>query len=416
MSRCWLLALLSVALFGRLAPAQSPLEKDDARLPMKAVARYRPILADNKSPIIYALAWAPDGKTIAVVVAESHEYPLVHSVRLWDSSTSRLRADLGPGTAVAFSSDGKTVAWGDGWYETRIRDYIARQTRRRVTSGSVVSGVATNHVVLAADAKSLVTVAGINGGAGTRSLAVWDVATGKMRFQPDLGVYGFALSPDGKSLAVAGLGVGKAALAVKDIATGKSRWSGEISSDLWDWNPANQLAFSPDGKLLAWTGRNTLLFDAATGKERARLGDGKEYSSNLAFARNSKLLATLDIDRTPRQHIGDPGEGETIRVWDVETGKKTAEFPSHAAGTKAFTFSADGEMLITAAGTDWPGGKLEGGFKGFLRFWDVKTGKERRQVSAHAGGVNCLALSPDGKSLATGGGDGLVIIWKTEEK
>src|SRR5262249_43660227 len=46
-----------------------------------------------------------------------------------------------------------------------------------------------------------------------------------------------------------------------------------------------------------------------------------------------------------------------------------------------------------------------------LHVFDVATGKERFAVIAHKDGVYCAALSPDGKTIATGGGDGLVRLW-----
>ncbi|OAI39686.1 hypothetical protein AYO40_05585 [Planctomycetaceae bacterium SCGC AG-212-D15] len=428
MSRSTPLALLTVALTCSLATAQSPGEKKvDTPLPGKAVARYRPVLADADSSAIHSLAWAPDGKSVVLIVVGSRGDTLLQSVRLWDSSTSRLRADFGPGSTVAFSADGKTVAWGGGWSETvQIRDYVAGQNQRKLQSG-----MATSHVAFAPDGKSIITVAGAVG----RTVTVWDVGTGKKRFQPGVSVIGFAFAPDGKSLAVLGQKEEKTLLAVHDIATGKPRFSIDVPAPepmtLQPLEPAAQLAYSPDGKLLAVGGTSPLLVDAVSGKERARLGDGKSYSTNMAFSRDGKLLATIEVNRAEqKQRIENPelqdpkkalASGETIRIWDVATGKEQVEFPGHTVGTKGLAFSSDGAVLFTA-GIDMPAGPVDGGFgvirglKGYLRSWDVKTGKVRRQISAHAEGVNCLALAPDGKSIATGGGDGLVIIWKAEEK
>src|SRR5438045_3070025 len=48
-----------------------------------------------------------------------------------------------------------------------------------------------------------------------------------------------------------------------------------------------------------------------------------------------------------------------------------------------------------------------------LHVYDVATGKERFAVIGHKDGIYCAALSPDGKTIATGGGDGLVRFWDT---
>src|SRR5262249_44789948 len=40
-----------------------------------------------------------------------------------------------------------------------------------------------------------------------------------------------------------------------------------------------------------------------------------------------------------------------------------------------------------------------------VKLWDVGTGRELATLSGHAEGIRCLAVSPDGKTLATGTGD-----------
>ena len=44
--------------------------------------------------------------------------------------------------------------------------------------------------------------------------------------------------------------------------------------------------------------------------------------------------------------------------------------------------------------------------------WDLKTMRRRGAFTGHHGQVYCLALSPDGKTLASGGSDGTVRFWR----
>lgn len=54
---------------------------------------------------------------------------------------------------------------------------------------------------------------------------------------------------------------------------------------------------------------------------------------------------------------------------------------------------------------------------GTARLWDVATGKELMVFRAHEGGIRSVAVSPDGKTLATaGGGDNTVRFWKIPQK
>jgi WD40 repeat protein len=48
-----------------------------------------------------------------------------------------------------------------------------------------------------------------------------------------------------------------------------------------------------------------------------------------------------------------------------------------------------------------------------IKLWDVRAGKLLRTLAGHAGRVESLAFSPNGKLLATGGGggDSAVKLW-----
>ncbi len=64
--------------------------------------------------------------------------------------------------------------------------------------------------------------------------------------------------------------------------------------------------------------------------------------------------------------------------------------------------SPDGETIAT------------GGTPPEVRLWDIKTGKLTGLLKGHTDQVWTLAFSPDGKRLASGGADKSVLIWKLE--
>jgi hypothetical protein len=62
------------------------------------------------------------------------------------------------------------------------------------------------------------------------------------------------------------------------------------------------------------------------------------------------------------------------------------------------TFSPDGKSLAA------------GGWKR-IKVWETATGRERCDFSGYEGDVFCLAFSHDGQALASGGGDGTILVW-----
>jgi hypothetical protein len=121
------------------------------------------------------------------------------------------------------------------------------------------------------------------------------------------------------------------------------------------------------------------LRDAATGKELRRLDSGNGRAAQLAFSPDGKLLAEVfwTADR----------QNSVVHLWDVAAGKRCEREP---LGECAL-FSPDGSILIT----------LEGSTDETINFWDTATGKKAHTISTKEG-IRCLVLSPDGKVLATG--------------
>src|SRR5262249_59627190 len=90
------------------------------------------------------------------------------------------------------------------------------------------------------------------------------------------------------------------------------------------------VAFSPDGKLLATCGYDRLikLWDPATGKEVRTLKDHSDAVYSLAFSPDGKLLASGAADRA-------------VKVWEVASGVRLYTLGESTDWVYAVAFTPD---------------------------------------------------------------------------
>ena len=292
---------------------------------------------------------------------------------------------------------------------------------------------------------------------GVHGTAVWltDTAGGKPLHKLDgyETVDNLAFSRDGRMFAAAG----GETTNVYDVKTGTQLAALDVES--------NHVSFSPDGRLLAAaTKKSPLVFETKGWTRAAKLDGHKSQVTFVEFLAGGGLaicagkeVRVWDVaagTSTAFDHKGDTnylcasGDGRYVvsagykrhaRVWDVAAKKQVAELSGHEQEVWAAAISHDGGLVVTGSGEGavrvWRarGGELLHEFRSDgeddaegapvalsadaklvaanmpgVRVWETTSGKLVADLPANAD-ISCLAFSPDGKLLAAGSEDAVVI-------
>ncbi len=137
-------------------------------------------------------------------------------------------------------------------------------------------------------------------------------------------------------------------------------------------------AVSPDGKTIAvvFRGGKAKLLDAKTGNERADLAFVPPDPRRVAFSPKGTYLA-IGSARGP------------IILWKVASGSVHEEFKGHSGEVNWIAFSPDERTFYSVAGDR------------SCRAWNVEAGGKQKFLVRHKRVIDCVAVSPDGKQVAT---------------
>ena len=191
-----------------------------------------------------------------------------------------------------------------------------------------------------------------------------------------------AFSPDNKILAA---GVPRQGIRAWDITTG---------AELFNFNAeepfGRALVFSPNGTLLATNGTHvqTRVWDVTTQRDIAP--SNIMNASALAFSPDGKTLAF--------------GHPNGIILSDITTTsiKERGRISNHRGFGSVLTFSPDGKILLDPKSIGW---------RPVIQLWDVETGTDLGTLSGHTEAIEMLMFSHDGQMLASGSWDGTVLLW-----
>jgi WD40 repeat protein/uncharacterized caspase-like protein len=320
-------------------------------------------------------------------------------------------------SSVAFSPDGQLVASGS-WDNTIKLWEVASGMQLRSLAGHAAP---IRSVVFSPDGQLLASAS------NDKTIKLWDPKTGKQLRSLEAHVrevLSIALSPDGKLLASAS---NDKMINLWDPQTGK-----QLRSFSGHAGPVTSVAFSADGQLLASASddKTIKLWDVVNGTQLRSLEGHSKTVNLVAFSPYGKVIGSASAD-------------ETIRQWDAATGKQLSSIEVTGAGSEvSVAFSPDwtviaiagadktilvdvqtGKQLSSIKGTAVafsPDGKVIASgrqiiaedIKDFdygIKLWDVASGKLINSLASNAYPVHSIALSRDGKLLASGSNDAIKL-------
>ncbi len=100
------------------------------------------------------------------------------------------------------------------------------------------------------------------------------------------------------------------------------------------------------------------------------------------------------------------GSFGSVQILDSTSLQPIRKLEGVSGKVNAVVFSADGTQLFAAAG--------DAGLSGIAYQWKVSDGSLVRKYEGHTDAIYALALSPDGKTLATGSYDQKIKLWSVE--
>ena len=310
-----------------------------------------------------------------------------------------------PIDATAFSPDGAHFATGDWDGQATIWNLKSGEREHEFPQGEYVHAVAYDH------AGQRLAVGGSNGG-----VRIYSVADGKLIANLEGhadAVLSVRFSPDDRWLLTSGY---DNTARLWDLTTGEEAqvlrghswwvWAAEFSPTGDQIVTAGQ-----DGKAIVWRRvepstnagesngtASVKLFERATEFTRHQ---GPVYAAK--FAPDGATIATAGYDG--RVLLWDPNQAQGVDIARRLDGVADppahhVELISHRGPVRTLAFAPDGRTLAS------------GGQDNVIVIWDVAKGTSLKELRGHASHVRSVAYSPDGQQLLSGGRDSQIKLWQ----
>jgi WD40 repeat protein len=336
-------------------------------VPDGAVIRSFPGHGDS----IRAIAFSPSGKRLATGGRDTN-------VRLWDSSSWNAAALLPVGHQVA-----DLTFRGDDTLAMAVRDGSVQlwdaNTGKKV-GGLLGHQLPVEALAISPDGRTLVS------GSQDKTAKIWSLPDGALKATLELhgeAVVRATFSPDGEWLMTVARDRLVRLWRMADLSLASVLHGHRLDT--------NDAVFLPDGSALATCGTD---------------GEVRRWALDLggpprAFSGHRGVIFSVSFSPDGRW-LASGGADGTARVWDASTAKPKLVLRGHEQAVLRVAFSPDGSRLVSSSRDRT------------VREWRLEDGQQVRFFEEPSP-VYALALSPDGKTTATGGADGQILLRAAED-
>ena len=324
---------------------------------------------------------------------------------LYDANTRKelalLTKHTKPSTVIDFSPHGDLLVSADYDGKLRIWNPHTHQLLRVLDAKPDISAIA-----FSPDGRTLANTAG----GGVQMIQLWDTYTGNHKLNITQGgssIFYLVFSPDGQTLASATL---SDTIQLWDTTTGQQIFtfdegSGGGTTTIRFRFGGPRLSFSPDGKILASTAVDNMrgtnkrikLWNTQTGELQATLAE--EDRPGLSYP-----ISTVQFSPDGNTLISGSRDG-TLQEWNIKTGENIKPF-GKAEYDKYSLLPFVVDRITLARATKDNG----------IHVFDIETGETLISVAGYGGLIESIALSDDGKHLATLTDSKYIQLWDLQTR
>jgi WD40 repeat protein len=314
--------------------------------------------------------FSPDGKLLII--------PSDENVIIWDIATEKILYQYTKHTRgvhhANFSSNGKLAVTASYDGIARIFDVLTGKTLHKIQGHREHIGVSIGGVEFAefsSDGKFVVTTGRDKG--GNHSVRIWDAISGKELYKVlDEQEYGECLagfSHDDKKL----ITIGKYATRIWDLSTIEQKLKKRVVNEEQEMSEREKLR--RDAGL-----DNTNITADKSNKDKRNYTDLDRISFSIHD------ISSMQISPDGKWIAASVGgySSNTVRIWDISTGKEVHILEGCRGRITTINFSPDGKKIMTNGG-------------GTAIVWDVTTENEIHEFN----GIDTAHFSPDGKLIVT---------------